>query len=82
MKTKYAPLMAALTAAALFTGTACSSSDAPEETTDPNQAGTVQEQDPKKDALKPKGTTITIVVFQLKQEEPPPSPSPSVSPPA
>ncbi|GAA0478628.1 sugar ABC transporter substrate-binding protein [Actinoplanes capillaceus] len=38
MKTKYAPLMAALTAAALFTGTACSSSDAEsEQTTDPNE---------------------------------------------
>ncbi|MEU4619833.1 extracellular solute-binding protein [Actinoplanes sp. NPDC023801] len=37
MKTKLAPLMAALTAAALFTTTACSSSDSPEETTDPNQ---------------------------------------------
>jgi multiple sugar transport system substrate-binding protein len=37
MKTKFTPLMAALTAAALFTGTACSSSDPAEETTDPNQ---------------------------------------------
>ncbi|MBW6439827.1 extracellular solute-binding protein [Actinoplanes hulinensis] len=38
MKTKYAPLMAALTAAALFTGTACSSSgSSSEQTTDPNE---------------------------------------------
>ena len=36
MKTKLAPLMAALTAAALFTGTACSS-ESSEGTTDPNE---------------------------------------------
>ncbi|WP_144119837.1 Stk1 family PASTA domain-containing Ser/Thr kinase [Catellatospora sichuanensis] len=44
-------------------------------TDDQSKVGTVQEQDPKKDTLKPKGTTITLVVFQLKEQEPPPSPS-------
>ncbi|GAA4957872.1 ABC transporter substrate-binding protein [Actinoplanes utahensis] len=37
MKTTYTPLMAVLTAAVLFTGAACSSSDSPEQATDPDE---------------------------------------------
>ncbi len=50
-----------------------------DETTDPSQADKVQDQDPKKDALEPKGTTITLRVIRLKEEQPPPSPSISPS---
>lgn len=50
-----------------------------DETTDPNQADKVQDQDPKKDALKPKDTVITLRVIRLKEEQPPPSPSISPS---
>ncbi|MEV0455618.1 Stk1 family PASTA domain-containing Ser/Thr kinase [Catellatospora methionotrophica] len=49
---------------------------------DESKVGTVQRQDPKADTLRPKGTTITLVVFQLEQQEPPPSPSVTASPPA
>lgn len=63
-------------AVAILTGLGLGNKIVPGQLTDDQtKVGTVQEQDPKKDTLKPKGTTITLVVFQLKQQEPPPSPS-------
>ncbi|GAB4056542.1 Stk1 family PASTA domain-containing Ser/Thr kinase [Catellatospora paridis] len=50
-----------------------------DEETDPARAGIVQDTDPKKDALKPKGTVITLRVSFLK-EQAPPSPTPDASP--
>ncbi|MDI1464204.1 Stk1 family PASTA domain-containing Ser/Thr kinase [Catellatospora sp. KI3] len=50
-------------------------------TTDAGHAGTVKNQDPGPGILKPKNSTVTIVVWKL-EEAPPPSPSASASPPA
>ncbi|GAA1366399.1 Stk1 family PASTA domain-containing Ser/Thr kinase [Catellatospora chokoriensis] len=51
-----------------------------DEVTNPAEAGIVQDTDPNKDALKPKGTVITLRVSFLKEQAPPsatPDPSPS-----
>ncbi|MEU8078275.1 Stk1 family PASTA domain-containing Ser/Thr kinase [Catellatospora citrea] len=51
-----------------------------DEVTNPAEAGIVQDTDPNKDALKPKGTIITLRVSFLKEQAPPsatPDPSPS-----
>ncbi|MBV1853292.1 Stk1 family PASTA domain-containing Ser/Thr kinase [Catellatospora tritici] len=50
-------------------------------TTDADHDGTVKTQDPGAGILKPKDSTVTIVVWKL-EEAPPPSPSASASPPA